>query len=136
MSIAIGQKGLGMLKNFGSALKRTPESRACIDQKKAQGLSGGQARKQCRQQYGSRLGNAGRSLGILPEELKGVTVSKFIQQQSINRTPSKMGTVSEQFLFGGSDRINGNGTVKKAGFNYLYLLPLVFLLPQIQKLFK
>ena len=78
----------------------------------------------------------GRSLGILPEELKGVTVSKFIQQQSINRTPNKMGTVSEQFLFGGGDRINGNGTVKKAGFNYLYLLPLVFLLPQVQKLFK
>jgi len=132
MSIAIGQKGLGMLKNFGSALKRTPESRACIDQKKAQGLSGGQARKQCRQQYGSRFGNAGRSLGILPEELKGVSVSQFAQQQSLKRTPNKMGTVSEQFLFPS----NSSNMATKGGFNYLYLLPLLLFVPQIQKLFK
>ena len=31
----IASQGLGMLKNFGSALRRSPESRQCIDNKKA-----------------------------------------------------------------------------------------------------
>lgn len=129
------QKGLGMLKNFGTALKRSPESRACIDGKKASGLSGKQARQQCRTQYGSRLGNAGRQLGILPEELRGVSVSQLVQKSSIKNTPSKFGTVNEAFGLGGG--FNG-GTIqaKKGGFNFLYLLPLLFIVPQIQKLFK
>ena len=75
------QVGYGMLKNLPGVIQRSPESRACIDQKKAEGKSGRQARKECRDQYGSRLGNAGRKLGILPQQAKGLTVSQFAQQQ-------------------------------------------------------
>ena len=79
MSVAYN-KGLGMFKNIGSALRRTPESRACIDNKKAMGKSGREARQECREIYGSRLGNAGRQLGILPQQAKGLSVSQFAQQ--------------------------------------------------------
>ena len=35
--MAIASAGLGMLKNLPSILKRSPESRACIDNKKPKG---------------------------------------------------------------------------------------------------
>ena len=99
-------------------LKRSPESRACIDSKKAQGKSGRQARKECREQFGSRLGNAGRQLGILPQDSQGVRVNQFLQKQSIKNTPSQMGTVNEFAIPSYPDR------VKKAGGNYTTVLLL------------
>ena len=99
-------------------LKRSPESRACIDQKKAQGKSGREARRECKKKFGSRLGNAGRSLGILPEALKGVSVSQFLQKKSIKNTPSQMGTVNE---FAIPSYPSG---AKKAGGNYMTVILL------------
>lgn len=116
---------LGMLKMLG----RSSDSKQCIANAKSQGATGKEARRSCRTQYGSRLGNAGRSLGILPKKSQGISVSTFAQQQFLNRTPSQSGTINE-FAFGG-----GNGTqVKKAGFNYLYLIPLVLFVPALRKL--
>lgn len=129
------QQGLGMLKKVGSLLKRSDESRQCIDNKKAQGLSGRQARQECRDRYGSRLGNAGRKLGILPQEAKGLNVSQFVQQKVRANTPNKFGMTNEQFILPGGGSGTGNG-VARGGFNYLYLLPLLLFVPQIQKLFK
>jgi hypothetical protein len=131
----IATQGVGMLKNLGGYLKRSPESRQCIDSKKAQGLSGRQARQECRDLYGSRLGNAGRKLGILPQEAKGLNVSQFAQKVVRSNTPNKFGMTNEQFILPGGGSGTGNG-VMKGGFNYLYLLPLLFLLPGVQKLFK
>ena len=135
---AFASKGLGMLKQFGSALKRSPESRACIDRKKASGLSGKQARTECRSQYGSRFGNAGRSLGILPEELKGLSINQVIQKESLRNSPARYGTVGETFGLGQGGGFGGttNMQAKKGGFNLLFLLPLLLFVPQIQKLVK
>jgi hypothetical protein len=99
-------------------LKRSPESRACIDNKKAQGISGRQARRECKKQFGSRLGNAGRQLGILPAGSQGVSVSQFLQKQSIKNTPSQMGTVNE---FAIPSYPSG---AKTAGGNYMTVLLL------------
>ena len=44
--MAFGTMALQQAKTFGSALKRSQESRDCIDSKKAQGKSGRQARKE------------------------------------------------------------------------------------------
>ena len=131
----IASQGLGMLKQVGSLLKRSDESRECIDTAKAQGLSGRQARQECRDRYGSRLGNAGRKLGILPQEAKGLSVSQFANQKIRGNTPSKFGMTSEQFILPSGGSSTGNGVVR-GGFNYLYLLPLLLFVPQIQKLFK
>tara|TARA_E500000331_G_scaffold265551_1_gene256756 strand:- start:364 stop:786 length:423 start_codon:yes stop_codon:yes gene_type:complete len=128
----LGAKAVGMLKNLPSFLKRSAGSRACIDTKKSQGISGKQARQECRQIYGSRLGNAGRQLGILPKQSARVQANRFEQARSLADTPSKLGTVNE-FAFGGA---SGSTDSVKAGFNYLYLLPLLLFVPQIQKLFK
>jgi len=97
-------------------LKRSPESRACIDNKKAQGKTGRQARRECREQFGSRLGNAGRQLGILPAGSQGVKVSQFLQKQSIKNTPSQMGTVNEFAIPSYPTGVN------KAGGNYMTVL--------------
>ena len=50
-------QGLGMLKNLPGALQRSKDSRDCIDAKKRAGKTGRQARQECRDIYGSRLGN-------------------------------------------------------------------------------
>ena len=118
---------LGMLKMFS----RSPGSKQCIADAKSQGATGREARQGCRSEYGSRLGNAGRSLGILPKEAKGISVSRFAQQQFLNRTPSQSGTINE-FAFP-----SGGGTqVKTAGFNFQwwYILPLVLFVPALRKL--
>lgn len=137
MAIPIGiSKGLGMLKQIGSKLKRTPESRACIDRKKAQGLSGRQARQECRKIYGSRLGNAGRSLGILPEELKGVSANQILQQLNKKNTPNRFGTVAEPMFApnGGGGVFVGNGMqTSKAGFNPMFLAVGLLFLPPVRK---
>ena len=127
-------KGLGMFKNIGSALRRTPESRACIDNKKAQGLSGRQARKECREIYGSRLGNAGRALGITPQQAKGLSVSQFAQQAVRGKTPNKFGMTNEQFILPSGGANTGNGVVR-GGFNPLLLVGLLFFLPPVRKIF-
>ena len=127
-------KGLGMFKNIGSALRRSPESRACIDNKKAQGLSGRQARKECREIYGSRLGNAGRALGITPQQAKGLSVSQFAQQAVRGNTPNKFGMTNEQFILPSGGASTGNGVVK-GGFNPLLLVGLLFFLPPVRKIF-
>jgi len=114
----LAMKGAEVGSQVLDILKRSPESRACIDNKRAQGLSGRQARKECREQFGSRLGNAGRQLGILPENSQGISVNQFLQKQSIKNTPSQMGTVNE---FAIPSYTNG---VKKAGGNYTTLLLL------------
>jgi hypothetical protein len=116
--MAFGTMALQQAKTFGSALKRTQDSRDCIDFKKAQGKTGKQARKECRDQFGSRLGNAGRQLGILPQDSQRLRVNKFLQKQSIKNTPSQMGTVNEFSIPSYPDR------VKKAGGNYMTVLLL------------
>ncbi len=126
----LGTKAVGMLKRLPGIVKRSSDSRSCIDAKKRQGASGSQARKECRQVYGSRLGNAGRQLGILPQRDKTVRANMFDQARSLVQTPSKMGTVNE-FAFGGS---GGTTDTMKAGFNVWYLLPLVLFLPAVRKL--
>jgi len=131
----VATQGLGMLRKVGKLLKRSDDSRNCIDNAKAQGFSGKEARQQCRDRYGSRLGNAGRKLGILPQEAKGLSVSQFTQQAVRSNTPSKFGMTNEQFILPSGGSSTGNG-VMKGGFNFLYLLPLLFLLPGVQKLFK
>ena len=133
MSVAY-KKGLGMFRNIGSALRRTPESRACIDNKKAQGKSGRQARQECREIYGSRLGNAGRALGITPQQAKGLSVNQFAQQAVRGNTPSKFGMTNEQIILPSGGASTGNGVVK-GGFNPLFLVGLLFFLPPVRKIF-
>ena len=133
MSVAYN-KGLGMFRNIGSALRRTPESRACIDNKKAQGKSGRQARQECREIYGSRLGNAGRALGITPQQAKGLSVNQFAQQAVRGNTPSKFGMTNEQIILPSGGASTGNGVVK-GGFNPLFLVGLLFFLPPVRKIF-
>lgn len=133
MSVAY-RKGLGMFRNIGSALRRTPESRACIDNKKAQGKSGRQARQECREIYGSRLGNAGRALGITPQQAKGLSVNQFAQQAVRGNTPSKFGMTNEQIILPSGGASTGNGVVK-GGFNPLFLVGLLFFLPPVRKIF-
>ena len=128
------QKGLGMFKNIGSALRRTPESRACIDNKKAMGKSGRQARQECREIYGSRLGNAGRALGITPQQAKGLKVSQFAQQAVRGKTPSAFGMTNEQIILPSGGSSTGNGVVR-GGFNPLLLVGLLFFLPPVRKIF-
>ena len=132
--MAIATKAVGMLKNLPSILKRSPESRACIDNKKAQGLSGQQARRECRDLYGSRLGNAGRKLGILPQQAKGLSVSQFVQQKVRANTPNKFGMTNEQFILPSGGASTGNGVVR-GGFNPLLLVGLLFFLPPVRKIF-
>ena len=110
-----GAKALGGIDL--SVLKRSKESRECIDSKKAQGKTGRQARKECRKQYGSRFGNAGRALGILPKELKGVSVSQFLNKRSIKNTPDPMGTVNQGII--------PSMGVKKATPNYTMTFLLI-----------
>jgi len=130
--MAIASAGLGMLKNLPSILKRSPESRACIDNKKAQGLSGRQARQECREIYGSRLGNAGRQLGILPQQAKGLSVNQFAQQAVRGKTPSKFGMTNEQFILPSGGASTGNG-VAKAGFNPLLIGIGLLFIPGVRK---
>ena len=123
---------IGMLKNLPGIVQRSADSRACIDQKKAQGKSGRQARSECRDIYGSRLGNAGRKLGILPQQAKGLSVSQFVQKQARANTPNKFGMTNEQIILpsGGSS----TGGVMKSGINPLfYLIGLVVFLPTVRK---
>lgn len=127
-------KGLGTFKNIGSALRRSPESRACIDNKKAMGKSGRQAREECREIYGSRLGNAGRKLGILPQQAKGLKVNQFAQQAFRANTPNKLGMTNEQFILPSGGASTGNGAVR-GGFNPLLLVGLLFFLPPVRKIF-
>ena len=124
--------GLGMLKNLPGVLQRSKDSRDCIDAKKRAGKSGRQARKECRDAYGSMLGNAGRKLGILPQQAKGLSVSQFAQQQVRANTPSKFGMTNEQIVLPGGGGSTGNG-VAKGGFNPLLLLGLVFFIPGVRK---
>tara|TARA_Y100001973_G_C5134208_1_gene299419 strand:+ start:257 stop:688 length:432 start_codon:yes stop_codon:yes gene_type:complete len=130
--MAIGTKAVGMLKNLPSILKRSADSRACIDNKKAQGLSGRQARRECRDLYGSRLGNAGRKLGILPQQAKGLSVSQFAQQKVRGNTPSKFGMTNEQFILPGGGSSTGSG-VAKAGFNPLLIGIGLLFIPGVRK---
>ena len=89
--------GLGMLKNLPGVIQRSADSRACIDQKRAQGKSGRQARAECRDIYGSRLGNAGRKLGILPQQAKGLSVSQFAQKQLDEPVPPPGDPIGDQY---------------------------------------
>ena len=126
--MAYARSGLGMLRNVGSALKRSSESKQCIAEQKAAGLSGSQARKVCRDRYGSRLGNAGRKLGILPQQAKGVSVSQFAQNQFKKNIPNKIGMTSEQFVFP-----NGQLQPRQGGFNPLFLLLALPFIPGVRK---
>ena len=128
--MAYAKTGLGMLRNVGSAFKRSPESRQCIDEQKAMGKSGREARQVCRDRYGSRLGNAGRKLGILPQEAKGVKVSQFAQDQFKRSIPNKLGMTSEQIVFPG-----GSTTTRKSGFNPIFLLFAIPFIPGVRKFF-
>lgn len=127
------QEGLGMLKNLPGAFRRSADSRACIDQKKAQGKSGRQARAECREIYGSRLGNAGRQLGILPQQAKGLSINQFAQKQFRQNTPNKFGMTNEQIVLplGGSS--TGNG-VMKSKINPLLIIGGLLFIPAVRKL--
>ena len=116
-------------------LRRSPESRACIDEQRSQGKTGKQARTFCRDRYGSRLGNAGRKLGILPQEAKGLSVSEFTQQKVRANTPNKFGMTNEQLILPSGGSATGRG-VMTGGFKLWYLLPLLLFVPQVQKMFK
>ena len=130
--MAIAGEALGMLKNLPGAFRRSADSRACIDQKKAQGKSGRQARAECRDIYGSRLGNAGRKLGILPQQAKGLSINQFAQKQFRQNTPNKFGMTNEQIVLplGGSS--TGNG-VMKSGINPLFLIGGLLFIPGVRK---
>ena len=130
--MAIAGEALGMLKNLPGALRRSADSRACIDQKKAQGKSGRQARTECREIYGSRLGNAGRQLGILPQQAKGLSINQFAQKQFRQNTPNKFGMTNEQIVLplGGSS--TGNG-VMKSRINPLFLIGGLLFIPGVRK---
>ena len=123
---------IGMLKNLPGIVQRSADSRACIDQKKAQGKSGRQARAECREIYGSRLGNAGRKLGILPQQAKGLSVSQFAQKQVRQNTPSKFGMTNEQIVLplGGSST---GGGMMKSGINPLFLIGGLLFIPGVRK---
>jgi hypothetical protein len=125
-------QGLGMLKNLPGVLQRSKDSRDCIDAKKRAGKTGRQARQECKDIYGSRLGNAGRKLGILPQEAKGLNVSQIAQQIARKNTPSRFGMTNEQIVLPGGGGATGNG-VAKGGFNPLLLLGLVFFIPGVRK---
>tara|TARA_R100000655_G_scaffold34465_2_gene67092 strand:- start:329 stop:724 length:396 start_codon:yes stop_codon:yes gene_type:complete len=125
-------EGLGMLKNLPGVLQRSKDSRDCIDAKKRAGKTGREARQECREVYGSRLGNAGRSLGILPQEAKGLNVSQIAQAVARQNTPSRFGMTNEQIVLPGGGGSTGNG-VAKGSFNPLLLLGLVFFIPGVRK---
>jgi len=128
--VSTAKEGLGALSRLPGIIKRTPESRACIDELKSKGKTGREARRECRKVYGSRLGNAGRELGILPQEAKGLSVSMFAQKKFRERTPNKMGMVNEQLIVG----TDGTTPVRKAGFQaWWLLLGLIFFVPGIRK---
>lgn len=115
------------------ALKRSRDSRSCIDAKVRAGQTRSQARKECRQVYGSRLGNAGRSLGLVGEQAKPIYVDLSSEKKRyLKNTPSKLGTINEQIVIG-----SPNGTkTKESGFNIWYLLPLLLFFPAIRKMIK
>ena len=96
------------------------------------GKSGRQARQECRDQYGSRLGNAGRKLGILPQQAKGLSVSEFAQKQVRQNTPNKFGMTNEQIVFPSGGSSTGNGVIK-SGFNPLFLVAGLLFIPQVRK---
>ena len=96
------------------------------------GKSGRQARQECRDQYGSRLGNAGRKLGILPQQAKGLSVSQFAQKQVKQNTPSKFGMTNEQIIFPSGGSSTGGG-VMKSGFNPLFLAVGLLFIPGVRK---
>lgn len=128
--VGIATAGLGMLEGLKGVVQRTPESRACIDNLKSKGKTGREARRECRKVYGSRLGNAGRQLGILPQEAKGLNVSQFAQKKLLSNTPNKMGMVNEQLIVG----TNGTTPLRKGGFQaWWLLLGLLFFVPDIRK---
>ncbi len=112
------------------ALKRTDDSRSCIDAKRREGKSGREARKECREVYGSRLGNVGRQLGISPQLAGRVYANAQDQAKFLRNTPKGNGTANS-FAFGGGGIAP---STKSAGFNLWYLLPLVLFVPAIRKL--
>ena len=126
--MAYAKTGIGMLQNIRSAVKRSSESRQCIDEQRSIGKSGREARQVCRDRYGSRLGNAGRKLGILPQQAKGVKVSQFAQDQFKKSIPNKLGMTSEQIVFPG-----GSTTTRKSGFNPIFLLFAIPFIPGVRK---
>jgi len=121
-----GKIGTGFMKLIGQ-VRRSPEKRQCIQDQKTAGASGREARQYCRQQYGSGIGNLGRSLGL---------------------TGKKEGRIQQRPIFPAFDKTNGaymspsgmaipTGGVRTAGlgaFQWWWLLPIVLFVPGIRKL--
>ena len=110
--------GTGFMKFIGQ-VRRSPEKRQCISDQKQAGATGREARQFCRQQYGSGIGNLGRTLGL---------------------TGKKEGRIKQNPIFPSFDRSNGalmspagmampTGGVRTAGFQWWWLLGLLIFLP-------
>lgn len=109
--------GMGFMRFIGQ-VRRSPEKRQCIQDQKQAGASGREARQYCREQYGSGIGNLGRSLGL---------------------TGKKEGRIKQTPMFPAFDNSNGaymspgnfampTGT-RTAGFQWWWLLGLLIFLP-------
>jgi len=115
--------GTGFMRFIGQ-VRRSPQKKQCIAEQKQAGATGREARQFCRQQYGSGIGNLGRTLGL---------------------TGKREGRVTQKPLFPRPDQTNGalmsaggfaipTGGVKKAGaFQWWWLLPVVLFVPAIRK---
>lgn len=120
-----GKIGTGFMKIIGQ-IRRSPEKRQCIQDQRQAGASGREARQYCRQQYGSGLGNLGRSLGL---------------------TGKKEGRIKQRPIFPAFDKNNGaymsptglamptgTRTAGLGAFQWWWLLPIVLFVPAIRKL--
>ena len=119
----VSKIGTGFMKLIGQ-VRRSPEKRQCIQDQRQAGATGREARRFCRQQYGSGIGNLGRSLGL---------------------TGEREGRIKQRPIFPAFDKSNGalmsptslampTGGVRTAGaFQWWWLLPLILFVPAIRK---
>ena len=118
--------GTGFMKLIGQ-VRRSPEKRQCISDQKQAGASGREARQFCRQQYGSGIGNLGRSLGLTGKK------EGRIQQRPIfpafDKSNGAYMSASGMAMPTGGPRTAGAGT-----FQWCWLLPIVLFVPAIRKL--
>ena len=116
--------GTGFMKFIGQ-VRRSPEKRQCIADQKQAGASGREARQFCRQQYGSGIGNLGRSLGLTGKKQGRIKQRPIFPafDNSNNMSPSGMAMPT------GGPRTAGLGA-----FQWWWLLPIVLFVPAIRKL--
>ncbi len=117
--------GMDFMKIIGQ-VRRSPEKRQCIQDQKQAGASGREARQYWREQYGSGIGNLGRSLGL---------------------TGKREGRIKQRPIFPAFDKTSGSSmsptgfamptgtrTAGAGAFQWWWLLPIVLFVPGIRKL--